>query len=219
MKIHLHNLSRDLPAGNHNLQQLESATTRMQNVVEQVLALHRTAPDEIMVHFEPIDLHALAQDYIARKYSRFEDRQQQLELEGARACVPGDRFALETLLQNLLENACKYTPTGGRILVSVHEGQGRVILRVQDSGPGIPADQYERIFDRFYRLGGDQHASGVAGCGLGLSIVRHVADLHHAAITLGESELAGGLSVSISFPACAADVRVRAHGRAGDKPS
>ncbi|MGB5472018.1 MAG: ATP-binding protein [Gammaproteobacteria bacterium] len=219
MKIHLHNLARDLPTDNHNLQQLESATTRMQNVVEQVLALHRTAPDEIMVRFEPIDLHALAQDYIARKYSRFEDRNQQLELEGAWACVAGDRFALETLLQNLLDNACKYTPAGGMIRVSVQERGAHVILRVQDSGPGIPADQHDRIFDRFYRGGGDQHASGIIGCGLGLSIVRHVADLHHASISLGVSELAGGLSVSISFPACTAETRGRVHGRTSGKPS
>ncbi|MGB5538577.1 MAG: HAMP domain-containing sensor histidine kinase, partial [Gammaproteobacteria bacterium] len=183
MKIHLHNLALDLPSGNHNLQQLESATTP-QNVVEQVLALHCTAPDEIMVRFEPIDLHALAQDYIARKYSRFEERNQLLELEGERACVAGDRFALETLLQNLLDNACKYTPAGGMIRVSVQERDAHAILRVQDSGPGIPADQHDRIFDRFYRGGGDQHASGTVGCGLGLSIVRHVADLHHASITL-----------------------------------
>ncbi len=204
MKIHLHNLARDMPPGNHNLQQLETATSRMQNVVEQMLALHRTAPDEIMVRFVPIDLHALVQEYIARKYSQFEARNLQLELDGQRACVSGDSFALETLVQNLLDNACKYTPAGGRIRVSVHELEGRVTLQVQDSGPGIPVRQYERIFDRFYRLGGDQHVSGVVGCGLGLSIVRHVADLHHASITLAESEFESGLSVCVSFSACSA---------------
>lgn len=202
MKIHLHNLALDLPDENENLQQLESATLRMQNVVEQILALHRTAPDEIMVRFEPVDLYALAQDYIARRYYQFEARQQQLELEGAPACVTGDRFALETLLRNLLDNACKYTPTGGRVRVTVRGESDRVALVVEDSGPGIPADQHERIFDRFYRLGGDQHASGVIGCGLGLSIVRHVADLHRATIALGTSGWHGGLSVTVVFPAC-----------------
>lgn len=204
MKIHLHNLARDMPQGNHDLQQLESATTRMQNVVEQILALHRTSPDEIMVRFETVDLHALVQEYIARTYGQFEDRHLQLELDGQRACVEGDVFALETLVQNLLDNAGKYTPPGGRIRVCVREQGARVIFQVQDSGPGIPADHHERVFDRFYRLGGDQHASGVVGCGLGLSIVRHVADLHHAGITMGKSEFASGLSVSVSFPACSA---------------
>ena len=101
----------------------------------------------------------------------------------------------------------------GRVRVSVHEQGARVILQVQDSGPGIPADQFERIFDRFYRLDGDQHASGVVGCGLGLSIVRHVAELHHASITLGKSEFASGLSVSVSFPARCADAQVKPAGQ------
>lgn len=202
MKIHLHNLALDLPDSNENLQQLEAATSRMQNVVEQILALHRTAPDEIMLRFEPVDLHALAQDYIARRYYQFEARQQQLELEGAPVCVAGDRFALETLLRNLLDNAGKYTPTGGRVHVTIRGEGKRVILMVEDSGPGIPADQYDRIFDRFYRLGGDQHASGVIGCGLGLSIVRHVVELHHATITLGTAMRYGGLCVTVVFPAC-----------------
>jgi two-component system sensor histidine kinase QseC len=179
----------------------------MQNVVEQILALYSTAPDEILVHFEPVDLHALAQECITRRYSRFAARHQELELDGRQACVAGDRFALETLLQNLLDNACKYTPTGSTVRVSVREQESRVILQVQDSGPGIPADQRDRVFDRFYRLGGDQHASGVIGCGLGLSIVRHVAELHHATISLGESEFASGLSVSVSFPACGGQAR------------
>lgn len=202
MKIHLHNLALDLPEDNENLRELETATSRMQNVVEQILALYRTAPDEIMVRFEPVDLHALAQDYIARRYFQFESRQQQLELEGAPACVAGDRFALETLLRNLLDNASKYTPKGGNVRVTVRGEGERVILLVEDSGPGIPVDQHERIFDRFYRLGGDQHASGVIGCGLGLSIVRHIADLHRATIALGTSASCGGLSVTVVFPAC-----------------
>lgn len=202
MKIHLHNLALDLPEDNENLRELETATSRMQNVVEQILALYRTAPDEIMVRFEPVDLHALAQDYIARRYFQFESRQQQLELVGAPACVAGDRFALETLLRNLLDNASKYTPKGGNVRVTVRGEGERVILLVEDSGPGIPVDQHERIFDRFYRLGGDQHASGVIGCGLGLSIVRHIADLHRATIALGTSASCGGLSVTVVFPAC-----------------
>lgn len=201
MKIHLHNLVRDLPDSNHNLQQLETATSRMQNMLEQILALHLTAPDEIMLRFETVDLHALAQEYIARKYDLFAAKQQQLELDGERACVSGDRFALETLLKNLLENACKYTPTGGRIHVSVQQEGRRIVLQVQDSGPGIPADQHERVFDRFYRLNGDQHDSGVIGCGLGLSIVRNIADLHRAVIRLDDSEFDSGLSISVSFPA------------------
>lgn len=202
MKISLHNLASDLPEPNRNLQQLEFATARMQNVIEQVLALYRTAPDEVMAQFEPVDLYSLAREYLARRYERFAARQQKIELLGSGACVMGEPFALETLLQNLLDNARKYTPDGGRIRVTVEQQGGTTMLQVEDSGPGIPRDQHERIFDRFYRMDGDRHASGVVGCGLGLSIVRHVVELHHARIVLGESSYDTGLSVTVSFSAC-----------------
>ena len=74
-----------------------------------------------------------------------------------------------------------------------------IILRVEDTGPGIPEDQYERVFNRFQRIGGDRDTAGVPGCGLGLSIVRQIVELHQAQIILGKSEELGGLSVSIVF--------------------
>jgi two-component system sensor histidine kinase QseC len=79
------------------------------------------------------------------------------------------------------------------------EGQG-VVLDVIDSGVGIPAGQRERVFDRFYRVDGDRHETGAAGCGLGLSIVRQVADLHGARIELRDSPFASGLWVRVIFP-------------------
>ena len=200
LKVHLHNISLVLPENNPELQELESAAQRMHNVVEQALALHRTSPEEIETRFVALDLHALVKEYLARTYPQFEEKNHKIELEGKQTCVMGDSFSLETLVQNLLDNACKYTPAGGSIHVLVRSDNERVLLQVHDSGPGIPPDQYQRVFDRFYRLDGDQHASGVAGCGLGLSIVEHVADLHQATVTLDRSKLTGGLSVSVSFP-------------------
>lgn len=113
----------------------------------------------------------------------------------------GDQFALTILLQNLLANAGKYTPQGGRVQVTVESDGTSASLRVEDSGPGIAEDERERVFERFYRVGGDRHTSLAAGCGLGLSIVQHIAQLHHARITLGESSLGQGLSVQVTFPA------------------
>jgi two-component system sensor histidine kinase QseC len=75
-----------------------------------------------------------------------------------------------------------------------------VAIRIEDTGPGVPEEQYERIFDRFYRLGGDHHEPGVVGCGLGLPIVRHIAEMHGADISLGPSVFPSGLAVTIRFP-------------------
>jgi len=76
----------------------------------------------------------------------------------------------------------------------------RAVLQVMDSGPGIPASERQRVFERFYRVGGDRHDSGVSGCGLGLSIVERIVNLHHAQLVLGEGLQGRGLRVTVSFP-------------------
>ena len=114
--------------------------------------------------------------------------------------MQGDATALRSLIQNLLSNASKYTPQNGKILLRVNHSKTGAILTVEDSGPGIPFDYRERVFDRFYRLHGDQHDSGISGSGLGLAIVKHIVDMHSAQISLAESSGLGGLQVSIVFP-------------------
>ena len=83
-----------------------------------------------------------------------------------------------------------------RVVVGVWSEEGGAVLDVKDTGPGIPAEERQRVFDRFYRLPG----SGVEGSGLGLAIVQQIADAHRAEITLGESENARGLKVTVRFP-------------------
>lgn len=102
---------------------------------------------------------------------------------------------MAALIRNLVDNAIRYTPRGGRIAVSTAAGEGRVVLTVQDSGPGIPEAERPRVFERFYRLAG----SNTEGCGVGLSIVQCVAEVHLARIDLATAEL-GGLRVSVEFP-------------------
>ena len=115
--------------------------------------------------------------------------------------MDGDRFALGILLQNLVNNASKYTQQGGRIELRTEVKSSEVWLTVADNGPGISAEAQSRVFERFYRLGGDRHSSGVSGCGLGLSIVEHIAELHGANIVMATGLEGRGLAVSIVFPA------------------
>jgi two-component system sensor histidine kinase QseC len=199
LKIHLHNLSEELPDGEERLQALVTVTDRMGRLIEQILALHRTTNDQFIANFTSLDLYTLVQDVIVGEYASLEDKNQQLEFRGVNSLLRADQFALETLMQNLLSNAVKYTPEGGSILVTITDSAGTILLRVEDSGPGIPGDQYESVFNRFQRIGGDQNSSSAPGCGLGLSIVRQIVELHQAQITLGRSEELGGLSVSIMF--------------------
>ncbi len=113
-----------------------------------------------------------------------------------RVLVTGQPDALHILMRNLVDNAIKYTPAGGTVDVEViADGQG-ALLCVEDSGPGIPADERERVFDRFYRLAGSE----ANGSGLGLAIIKAIAERHRGILTLGQSERLGGLRVTVQFP-------------------
>ena len=106
--------------------------------------------------------------------------------------VEGQADALNIMLRNLVDNAVKYTPAGGTVDLSVRAGKTVV---VEDSGPGIPVEERERVFDRFYRIAGSE----AAGSGLGLAIIKAIAERHGATLTLGQSERLGGLSATIQF--------------------
>jgi len=203
LKIHLHNLSHDIAENNHSYKQLHLSVERMEHLVEQILNLNRTSVEQYNRDFKALDLYSLTQELIAREYSLFEQKNQQIELDGTHIIVTGDNFALDILIQNLLSNAGKYTQNGGSILISVSEtlieGQSFIQLCVHDSGPGVPEAQYERLFDRFYRLNGDQHDSGTSGCGLGLAIVKQIVELHHATISFNQSPVLKGLLVTVLF--------------------
>lgn len=126
-----------------------------------------------------------------------EERDQALAIVAAPgAHVAGNRHLLAEALSNLLENAVKYTPHGGRITLKVERLAAAVRVVVADSGPGIPAPERERVLERFVRL---ESARSTSGNGLGLSLVRAVAQLHGATLALEDN--APGLEVRIDFPA------------------
>ena len=199
LKVNLYNLQAESP-DDKNLKPLITGVNRMEHLVEQILSLYRTTPDQYMANFEYLDLHEITQQSIAQQYSIFEAKEQQIELFGNSVMLQCDRFTIETLLNNLISNASKYTPEHGQIEISISEDDDYIRLRIEDSGPGIPEDKYHRVFDRFYRLDGDQHDSDIEGCGLGLSIVQHIVQLHHGNIQLSHSKFSTGLAITVAFP-------------------
>jgi len=199
--VQVHNLLTELHSPSASVNELRRGIDAMGHLVEQILVLNRTAPDQYMVQFQQLDLYALARDVVSNEFEQILQRGQDFELEGGPGLVNGDATALRSLLQNVLSNASKYTPDGGRLCLRIEPSTQGTLCVMEDSGPGIPAEYRERVFDRFYRLDGDRHASGVSGSGLGLAIVRHIVDMHGAAITLGQSPTLGGLQVLIQFPA------------------
>jgi len=111
--------------------------------------------------------------------------------------VDGDAEALRVMLRNLLDNAVRYTPSGGRVDVALKREGATLRLRIEDSGPGIADAERERVFDRFYRVPG----STATGNGLGLAIVKAIAEGHGGTLALGRSERLGGLRVDLCLPA------------------
>ncbi|RWO39006.1 MAG: HAMP domain-containing histidine kinase [Mesorhizobium sp.] len=109
--------------------------------------------------------------------------------------IHGDRELLTQMFANLVENALRHCPSGTTIKLSVARQDERVVAGVADNGPGIPAEEREKVFQRLYRL---DHSRSTPGSGLGLSLVRAIADLHGASITLGDGQ--PGLAVAVSFP-------------------
>src|SRR3990167_2530633 len=177
------------------LQQLEHGVERATRVVTQLLTLARLEPAAVQLAMAPLDLAALAREELAELTPLALDHQQELEFEaeGSDFQLLADGPSLGTLLQNLLGNALQYTPTGGRIRVLLQGQPEALLLRVQDSGPGVPAELREKLFERFFRQGMGQ------GAGLGLSIVRRVVELHSGEIELLDSPL-GGLDVLVRLP-------------------
>lgn len=201
LKIHCDNLLHELHPAPASVNKLKQGIERMSYLVEQILLLNRTAPDHFMGNFEPINLTQLVKQAIVERSEALELKHHHIEFNGDECQVSGDRAALTSLLHNLLGNAIKYTPNGGLIAINTWRRGKDVVLEVMDNGPGIPEDERERVFDRFYRSGGDRHNSKTLGCGLGLSIVKQVVDLHGAHIALTQSRYEHGLLVMITFAA------------------
>ena len=176
---------------------LEAGVARASHVVEQLMTLARVEPEAMAQTRTECDIVALAKDAIVARAALAADKSIDLGLaRETPAVVTGDPASLGILLSNLIDNALRYTPRGGRIDVSVERDEDGVTLSVADTGPGIPAEARERVFDRFYR--GDDNAE--PGSGLGLSIVRRIADAHHASISLDAAGEGSGLVVSVHFP-------------------
>jgi len=183
------------------LNELKAGLDRTTRLVEQLLTLAREEPGIANRPFAPVDLAAVGRAVVADHAQLAEAKRIDLGFAdsdaGARpVSVHGDGAGLRTLLSNLVANAVRYTPEGGRIDVAAMIDEGMPALAVRDSGPGIPPSERERVFDRFYRAA----TTDTPGSGLGLAIVRSIADRHGAQIALGPGLDGRGLGVTVRFP-------------------
>lgn len=185
--------------------ELHSGVDRSQRLVQQLLQVARTEPDGEATRLAPLDLSALVRAQVAALSGKAE--QAGLDL-GADAYEPvlvlGDEPQLGVLLENLIENALRYTPAGGVVDVAARTEAGQPVVRVIDDGPGIPEAERERVFERFHR-GESAQSLSRDGSGLGLAIVKAIAERHGAAVDLRTPVSGRGLEVRVRFPATEID--------------
>lgn len=170
---------------------------QLAHTANQLLALARAEPvSAVGEGFKPVALRPLVAQLVERNIDRAVSAGLDLGAEAQAAQVTGDAWLLEDLLGNLLDNALKYTPSGGRVTVRCGVEQGHPFLEVEDDGPGIAESERMRVRERFYRLPG----SPGTGCGLGLAIVDEIARAHHAAFSIGVPAVGRGTRMRIRFP-------------------
>ena len=188
--------AQDSGEQNEALKDLRLGITRASHLVSQLLTLARQEPDA-QRPFEQLDLAALVRQVIGEFAPLADLKKLDLGVDaGQSELMNGDKESLRTLVGNLVDNAIRYTPQGGKIDVTLDNGSSGLVLRVKDSGPGIPFEDRERIFERFFRVAGNE----VQGSGLGLAIVKQIAQRHDATVEVCNGENETGAIFSIKFP-------------------
>jgi two-component system sensor histidine kinase TctE len=188
----------DMPAIRHSLEQIKTASEQTARLANQLLSLARAEPGgDHPEGLAELDLGTMAREVTSDWIQTALDNGIDLGFEEptAAAKVRGNAILLRELISNLIDNAVRYTQRGGQVTVTVTGQDGNVTLSVTDNGPGIPESERARVFERFYRVLG----SGREGAGLGLAIVREIADRHNAKVRLSAGPDARGTLLTVVF--------------------
>ena len=186
----------DIP---HFAGKIYDESQRLITLIGDIIKLSRLDENQVPMERETVDMLEMARNVVQQLSSVARKSGVTLVANGSHGQVQGVRQVLGEMVYNLCENAVKYNRAGGRVWVDVQQVADHVVLRVKDTGIGIPAAEQGRIFERFYRVD-KSHSKAVGGTGLGLSIVKHGAALHHATISVS-SEPEQGTEITLTFPA------------------
>lgn len=209
-----------LAASNDNerrqaLRQIVRGVDRATRLVEQLLTLARLDPDTGLANTKRFDLFIVAERVISDEAPIAIEKNIEISLNGTRGkFVYCNADAIAVLMRNLIDNAIRYTPENGEVSITILRNDEYITLRVSDSGPGIPPDQREKIFQRFYRLLGTK----TPGSGLGLSIVSRIVELYKLKIELGDADI-GGLQIDVVFKAMDTALTATSNGTSATPPA
>ena len=183
-------------------QRLKSETERLAQLTSDLLDLARLESEEGLQNPEPVDVRSVLMVVLARLRPAAKSKNITLSWRRSGSAglyeIRGDETQLTSMLANLVENAVKYTPPGGRVDVEGESSEREVVVRVSDTGIGIPEGSLPRIFERFYRVD-KARSKETGGTGLGLSIVRHVAEKHGGTVAV-DSTVGEGTTFTVRLP-------------------
>ena len=202
LKVHAQNAARAASAEERaaSLERMLLGLERTVRLAEQMLAYSRAAAPGDAARRERVPLAELAREAAQAVQPRAEERRCRLELAlEADAAVDGERQKLLSLATNLIDNAVRYGPAGGRVRVELRREGGGAVLAVTDEGPGIAPELRERVFESYYRIPG----SGGEGSGLGLAIVKEIAQAHGARLAVEDGPGGRGARFVVRFAAAA----------------
>jgi two-component system sensor histidine kinase QseC len=179
------------------IQKVIAGTDRCTHVVQQLLTLSRLGEEATLKDMQLLDLVPITTDMLAQlaPFALGKNIDIAFIEPSEHRKIVGSETALSILIRNLVDNAIRYTPEGGNVTVKIINAPEGVTLQVIDSGPGIPPELYAQVFERFYRVLGTE----TAGSGLGLPIVKQIAELHNAKIKLSAPESGTGLKIEVIF--------------------
>lgn len=181
----------------HFANEIHRSAERLQSLINDIIKLSELDNSDLKLEFEPIDLYALATTCIDQMQIAAQKNEVTLLQEGGPVTINGNKTLIEELLYNLCSNAVRYNKKGGSVTVITGMKNQRPALTVRDTGIGIPKEQQDRVFERFYRVDKSRSKS-TGGTGLGLAIVKHIVVQHEAQIELS-SEEGVGTEVTVIF--------------------
>ena len=180
----------------HFIQEIRKNAQRLLSLINDIIRLSELDRTDSQSAFEKFDLNEIVSECMEALDVNAKNRQVTLEYTGEKCNICGSKEMMRELTDNLVQNAIRYNKPNGSVWVEVHGGdQPRLV--VKDNGIGIPADEQQRIFERFYRVD-KSRSKATGGTGLGLAIVKHIVEIHDAKLSL-ESEIGQGTTITVNF--------------------
>ncbi|MBK2109852.1 sensor histidine kinase [Francisella tularensis] len=190
--------SDDIDEIKQKLERIKSSTNRYSHIIDQLLTLSRIQPNEQVTFGKKLMINKVLESFIAENAIKAIEKNIEIVFYPSQQhlyCYSND-YLLGILFKNLISNAIKYTPNGGLIEITSYQEDNNIVVEIKDNGIGVPQENIERIFDRFYRETG----TGEEGSGLGLAIVAEIVRLHNGKIFAQNNTNQKGLTITVKIP-------------------